>query len=293
MTRATERLRALFAGSECTSVAPVFDPLSARIAEMVGWEVCKVSGSVGKFANLAVPDGVPIANGSDLVDVCRRITRVTGVSLVVDADDGGSTLALRRLVQELEGAGVAAVEIEDNLVPEHFTGDRHALILSKEEAALKMSAAAAARREDAILVLGRTAALNSFPLDEALERIAAYAATGVDAIMLPGQGIRGLAADPRHDIAEVAKVAKLPLAVSGLPAELIEDKDWLAANRVVLRYNGQSPYRMAVRAIQEALTALRTGPASDTRDRWASDELLAELTHTAELREWDSRYSPS
>ena len=60
MSKARERFRHILARPACTPAAPVFDPLSARIADMLGWEVCKLSGSVGKFANLAVPDGVQI-----------------------------------------------------------------------------------------------------------------------------------------------------------------------------------------------------------------------------------------
>jgi carboxyvinyl-carboxyphosphonate phosphorylmutase len=293
MSKATDRLRDLMAAPGCTSVAPIFDPLSARIAEMVGWQVCKLSGSVGKFANLAVPDGVPITNSSDLVDVCRRITRIADVSLVVDADDGGSPLILRRLIRELEAVGVAAVEVEDNLVPEHFTSDRHANMLSKDVYVSKLEAAVAARREGTLQILGRTAVLSTYPIEEALERIAAYANTGIDALMLPGQGIRGLTPNPRTDITMVQDTAKLPLCVSGLPPELIDDSAWMSRNRIQLRYNGQSPYRMAVKAIHDALTLLKTGYAGDTRDRWASDAILAELVHTKELQDWDKRYSSS
>ena len=89
MVRARERFRTMLSTGACTPAAPIFDPLSARIADMLGWEVCKLSGSVGKFANLAVPDGLPLANMSDLADVCARISRVADVCLIADADDGG------------------------------------------------------------------------------------------------------------------------------------------------------------------------------------------------------------
>ncbi|MCH7705708.1 MAG: isocitrate lyase/phosphoenolpyruvate mutase family protein, partial [Chloroflexi bacterium] len=91
MSQARERFRTILSRNACTPTAPIFDPLSARIADMMGWEVCKLAGSVAKAANLAVPDSVPLTNMTDLVDVCRRITRAANLPLIVDADDGGAT----------------------------------------------------------------------------------------------------------------------------------------------------------------------------------------------------------
>jgi oxaloacetate decarboxylase len=291
MSRASDRLRELLAAPSATSVAPIFDPLSARIANMLGWEVCKVSGSVGKYANLAVPDGLPMTNNSDLVDVIRRITRVADISLVVDADDGGSALALYRYIPELEAAGVAGLELEDNLVPAHFTTERHGAMIPKEEHVAKLKAAVAARKDASTVIIGRTAALFTCPLEESLDRISAYAKAGVDAIMLPGLGKNGISPNPRSDIEAVHAVAGLPLCVSGLSADLVEDKDWMRANRVQLRYNPQAPFRTAVKAIYDSLIALSTGNEQYHRDKWAPQEIVDQLTRSPELREWDDRFS--
>src|ERR671932_21322 len=72
MSRARERFRRVLSGSTCVLAANIFDPLSARIADMLGYEVCVLSGSVGKAANLGVPD-IVLSNMSDVVDHCRRI----------------------------------------------------------------------------------------------------------------------------------------------------------------------------------------------------------------------------
>src|SRR5260221_8403718 len=136
MPKARERFRQILARPECTLAAPIFDPLSARIADMLGWEVCKLSGSIGKFANLAVPDGVPLSNISDLVDLCWRINRVTDNCLIVDADEGGgNALNVYRTVRELEAAGAVAIEHEGKLGPSPFGEDesRHSLLIPLEE----------------------------------------------------------------------------------------------------------------------------------------------------------------
>jgi carboxyvinyl-carboxyphosphonate phosphorylmutase len=274
-----------------TSVAPIYDPLSARIAEILGWEVCKLSGSVGKFASLAVPDGVAMTNSSDLIDTVRRITRVADMPLVLDADDGGPALALYRTIRELESAGMAGIELEDNVVPTRFIADRHSLFVPAEEQAAKLRAAVAARRDSSTVIIGRTAALNLLPLDEALERIALYGKTGIDALCLPGQGARGLSSDPRSDLEAVADASGLPLCVSGLPQDLLDDSQWLHRNRVALRYNPQVAYRSAVRAIYDSLRDLKAGvPARELKERWASADVLDAVVRTDELRAWDETY---
>ena len=87
MSQARENFRQVLARPVCTLAANIFDPLSARIAHMLEYEVCVLSGSVGKVANLGVPD-IVLSNMSDVVDHCRRITRMADISLMVDAEDG-------------------------------------------------------------------------------------------------------------------------------------------------------------------------------------------------------------
>ena len=120
MSLARERFRNVLSKSTCTLAANIFDPLSARIAHHLGYDVCVLSGSVGKVANLGAPDSV-LSNMSDVVDHCRRITRISDVTLMVDAEDGfGNAVNVMRTVREMEAAGVSAIEIEDNVVPKRL-----------------------------------------------------------------------------------------------------------------------------------------------------------------------------
>lgn len=291
MSRARERLKKILSDDTCTPAAPIFDALSARIAHMLGWELCKLSGSVAKAADLALPDGVPMGNVSDLADICRRVMRVADVSLIVDADDGGGgALNVLRTVQELEAAGVSAIEIEDNWVPRRFEreGSRHSDLVSKEEHVGKLKAAVAARRDRSTVIVARTSALNQLSLDEALDRVKAYAETGADAIMLPGLSPRGLA-----DITAVHNVSNLPICVLGLPPTAVNDDSFLVSNKVRVRFLGQPTYKMAVKAIHDSLAYLQGGGnPEDLRDREASSELLHAVTRTHELKEWERMYAP-
>ena len=293
--RSRERFRRLLANGTCTPAASIFDPLSARIAELQGWEVCKLSGSVGKFASLAVPDGLPLANMSDLADLCQRIHRIADVCLIADADDaGGNALTVRRTVQDLEAAGVCAIEIEDNRVPSQYpepapagarSSSRHSDMIPLAEQCGKLRAAVAARRDPATMIVARTSALDELPLDEALTRIQAYCETGVEALMLPN------VPDGRRSIEAVSRVAPLPLFVLRLPDDATRDSAWLARHRVLLRYLGLAPYAAAVKAIHDTLLHLKEGGTVGTIEATlASKELLRAVDRTEEYRRWQDTY---
>jgi carboxyvinyl-carboxyphosphonate phosphorylmutase len=277
MTAGGLRLREAMSTPTCTTAAPIFDPLSARIAEMRGWDICKLSGSVAKGAELALPDDVAMANMSDIVDICRRITRAANVALIVDADDGGgSALSVYRTVRELEAAGVAAVEIEDNMVPRYYgeAKSRHALMIPTFEQVGKLKAALAARRHDSTVIVARTFALTELPRDEALARIAAYADTGIDAIMLPGLDRHDL--DGRADVEAVHRITDLPIFALGLSWDAQHDEEFLTNNSVRINYVRVFPaYRMAVKAIDDALMHLQAGgKVEELSDRMAPMELI-------------------
>jgi len=255
--------------------APVYDPLSTRIAEMIGWDVCKLSSAIAKSAELAVPDDIDLFTMSDLVDICRRITRIADVALIVDADDGGATaLNVYRTVRELEAAGAAGIEIEDNSVPRYYgqSERRHALLVSTEEFVGKCEAAVAARRDSDLVLIAHTSVIQELARDEALDRIQAYANTGIDAIFVPflhGQ-------EGRTIVEQVHQITPLPIFAHGLPWEAQQDEAWLDANNVRLKYVAQFPiYRMAAKAIHDGLVHLHNGgDPTELADRMALNEFV-------------------
>ncbi|MDE3100679.1 MAG: isocitrate lyase/phosphoenolpyruvate mutase family protein [Chloroflexota bacterium] len=273
--RPAERLRELLGSDICTTVAQVYDTLSARIAAAVGWEVCKLAGKPAKAANLGVPDDVGLADLADLAMICRAITRVAHVSLVVDADDAGPTpLTARRTVEELEAAGAAAIEIQDDV------GGR--MVPTKLQVA-KLRSALAARREGHTVITARTAAVDLLPMNEALERIRAYASAGVDAIMLPGWRSRPIA-----QIQAVASACELPLCVSGLEAAAMADPSFLVDARIRFRYLDHYPYRMAVKALYDGFAHLKSGGSADElRGSEAPDDVLRLVTRASDFAEWE------
>ncbi|HIB12903.1 MAG TPA: isocitrate lyase/PEP mutase family protein [Dehalococcoidia bacterium] len=283
MSRVREQFRSVLARPTCTLAANIFDPLSASIAHMLEYEVCVLSGSVGKVANLGVPDGV-LSNMSDVVDHCRRITRIADVSLMVDAEDGfGNAVNVARTVREMEAAGVSAIEIEDNFVPKEFNVQNPGLI-SKEEQVGKLQAAVAARTDLTTVIVARSAALGLTPLDEALDRIQAYSQTGAEALMLTGSR-------SRDQLEAVHRVTTLPICVLSPPADIRNDTAFLAATGVKILMLGNPTFSVTVKAIFDSLEHLKEGGSlEELGDRQATPELLRSVNRTDEFLQWQEQY---
>src|SRR5512141_2213662 len=101
-----ERFRAVLSGEKCVHPGSVFDPISARIAEDLGFEIGMFAGSIASFTVLGAPDLV-VLTLTEFAEQIRRITRAGTLPLLVDADHGyGNALSVMRTVEELEAAGV-------------------------------------------------------------------------------------------------------------------------------------------------------------------------------------------
>ena len=142
------RLRAVLSGNPCVHPGSVFDPISARIAEDLGFEVGMFAGSIASFTVLGAPD-IIVLTLSEFADQAHRICRAGNLPLLCDADHGyGNALNVMRTVEELETAGVAALSIEDTALPQPF-GSRARRSCCRST---KVSARCARRsRRDAIL----------------------------------------------------------------------------------------------------------------------------------------------
>jgi oxaloacetate decarboxylase len=286
MSHVRERFRRVLARPTCTLAANIFDPLSARIAHMLEYDVCVLSGSVGKVANLAAPDLV-LSNMSDVVDHCRRITRIADVSLMVDAEDGfGTAVNVMRTVKELEAAGVSAIEIEDNVVPKQFNVSHPGLVSTAEQVG-KLKAAVAARTDPTTVIVARTSALAECSLDEALARIRAYASTGAEALMLVGVH-RG-----RPDLEAVHAATPLPLCVLNPPPDVRNDLRFLAATGVRILMLGNPTFAVAIKAIYDSLKHLKDGGAlEELQNRQASQDFLRAVNRTDEFIQQQREYGP-
>src|SRR5580765_4893366 len=115
-----ERFRAVLSGPKCVHPGSVFDPLSARIAEDLGFEVGMFAGSIASLTVLGAPD-IIVLTLTEFAEQAHRICRAGNLPLLCDADHGyGNALNVMRTVEELETAGIAAMCIEDTLLPKTY-----------------------------------------------------------------------------------------------------------------------------------------------------------------------------
>jgi carboxyvinyl-carboxyphosphonate phosphorylmutase len=267
-TKRRERFRAVLAGDVCVHPGSVFDPISARAAEDLGFEVGMFAGSIASGTVLGAPDYV-VLTLSEFAEQIYRICRAGQLPLMVDADHGyGNALSVKRTVEELEASGVAALTIEDTVLPMQFGGG--ARFISLEEGVGKMKAALSGRTDPNLVVAGRTSSLAE-GLDECIRRVKAYEAAGVDAIFLAG-------ASTKAEVEAVNAELNIPLLLGGAGGEL-SDKAWLGQNGVRVALQGHLPFQAAIKAVYDTLKALRDGVApADLRDTLASPDLIAQVT---------------
>jgi carboxyvinyl-carboxyphosphonate phosphorylmutase len=243
-------LRALLNGRDCIFPASVFDPLSGRAAEEIGYECLFMAGSVASLVILGAPDLV-IITLSELAEQTRRIARATSLPFFLDADHGfGNALSVMRCVEELEAAGLSGLTIEDTELPDPFD-KKSGMPLSIAEGVGKLKAALAARSDPDFVIIGRTGAVGASGLEDALARIAAYQETGVDAIFLSGL-------KTREEINACAKACRLPLLLGAIPKTLL-DKAELSKLGVRAVITGHRPHSAGVRATYETLRDTHAG----------------------------------
>ena len=283
MTRRREHYRGILEGDQCVHPASVFDPISARIAEDLGFEVGMFAGSIASGTVLGAPDLI-VLTLTEFAQQIHRICRASELSLMVDADHGyGNALNVMRTVEELESAGVAALTIEDTVLPRTFGYAAEEQLIPLDEGVGKMKAALAARQDQALVIAGRTSALRSAGISQAILRAKAYQKAGVDAIFLVG-------AKTREEIQAVRAEVDIPLMLGGADGELT-DRQFLSTNGVRIALQGHLPFQAAVKAVHDTLKSLRDGTSpSDLGSNLASAELMSRVTRQEQYSHWMAEF---
>ena len=277
-TERRTRFRALLAGDRCVHPGSVYDAISARIAEDLGFELGMFSGSVGSMAVLGAPDLVVLTLG-EFAAQAYRICRAGNLALLVDSDHGyGNALNVKRTVEELETAGVCALSIEDTILPRPYGPSGKPTLIPVEEGIGKMKAALAGRQDKNLVIAGRTSALAITGIDDAIRRAKAYEAAGVDAVFLAG----GVTVEA---VEAVSSAIRIPLILGGGAGQL-GDLDWLAAHRVRVALQTHAPFSAAVQAVYDTLKALRDGVAPRDLKNIAPPELMRRVTRADDYQQW-------
>ncbi len=278
-------LRARLAEPRILVVPGAADALTARVIEQAGFEAVYATGAGFANAALGVPD-VGLPSMSEVVQHAQRLSDAISVPLIVDADTGyGNAVNVVRTVRELERAGAAAIQIEDQVSPKrcgHFQGMD---VVSVGEMVSKIEAAVFARRE--ALVIARTDARAVEGFHSAIARARRYAEAGADVIFVEApRTIEELRELPKAIdtplLANMVEGGKTPL----LGAAELEELGF----RIALFAN--TALRVALLAVQEAMAELRRdGTPAALLDRMLSWEERQRLVGLAEYEALERRFA--
>ena len=284
------RLRELLSRVGSPLVAPgAYDALSARLVEQAGFDAVYMTG-FGTAAGLTGGPDVGLLTGTEMADNARRIVAAVDVPVIADGDTGyGNAINVRRTVQVYEQAGVAAVQLEDQVTPKrcgHMSGKE---IVPLAEMLGKIRAATEARRDPDFLVIARTDAVAIEGIDAAIVRARAFAGAGADLLFVEAPTTE---ADIERVAGELAGVAPLVFnwAEGGRTPPLSLDRMTELGFSLVLYPIGT--LLAATAGMRSLLETLRKdgSPQAALPGLPSFDEFTA-LVGLPEVQRWEQRYT--
>jgi len=264
----------------------VYDALSARIAEQMGFEVVFQSGYSVSAGILGMPD-YGFLNAGETVEQARKIVRAISVPLIVDVDTGyGNPLTVWRLIRDLENAGVAGVFLEDQVWPKrcgHMSGKQ---VVPIDDYIPKLKAAVEAKRNKEFVIVARTDAIEPLGLDEAIRRGKEYRKVGADAIFIEA---------PRtiDDLKMIGKSVNAPLVANMMeggktPLLSAEELKKIGFRLVVFPLTALFA---ATYAMREALQTLKTkGVTKSFMNRMVTFEEFNKLIDLPKYKQLEQKY---
>ena len=240
----------------------VFDALSARIAEKVGFDAIFQTGYGSAATLLGMPD-YGFLNAGETIDNARRIMRAVNIPVIVDVDTGyGNPLNVWRLVRDLQSLGAAGIFLEDQVWPKrcgHMIGKE---VVSKDDYIMKLKAALEARESRDFIIVARTDARAPLGLDEAIQRGKAYHKAGADVIFIEA---------PRsiEELRKIAKEIDAPLVANMIEEGLtpnLPSKDLLKMGYRIVVFPLSGLYAATFAIKQVFLELKNTGATQEGRE---------------------------
>jgi len=281
------RLRELLSRKEILMAPGAHDALTARIAEMCGFEAVYMTGAGTVNTQLGMPDH-SIITLTEMVQSAARMARATSLPIVSDADTGyGGVLNVMRTVQEFQYAGVSGIHIEDQVMPKrcgHFEGKE---VIPAEEMMGKIRAALHARTDQDFLIIARVDARAPLGFDEAVRRGRAYLEAGADMVFPE-------ALESEEEFRAYAQEVRAPLMVNmteyGKTPYLTAAQFQEMGYRMVIY--PASAMRVAIKAVYELFTEIRkTGTQKQALDRMFTRNQLYDLIKYHEMIELEKQFA--
>lgn len=281
------RLRKLLSRKEILVVPGVHDGLTARIVEIEGFNALYMTGYGTSASMLGKPD-VGLLTLTEMAARASRLVDAVDIPVIADADTGyGNAVNVTRTVREYEKAGVACLQLEDQVAPKkcgHMLGRE---IISIEEMTGKIKAACDARQDDELLIMARTDARTSFGIKEAIERGKAYEEAGADIIFIESP-------ETEEEMKQITSSFSVPVLANMvehgrtpfLPVSALEE---IGYDLVIFPVT--STYVIA-KAVSEVMKVLKeTGSTGNIVDKMIAFEEFNKLIGLPAIYEIEKRYS--
>ncbi|MDX5359721.1 MAG: isocitrate lyase/PEP mutase family protein [Alphaproteobacteria bacterium] len=269
------------------SAPGVFEMISARIADRMGFDALYMTGYGAVASYLGLPDA-GLASYTDMVGRAGSIAGGTSTPLIADADTGyGGLLNVDHTVKGYEAAGIAAIQLEDQEFPKkcgHTPGRR---VIPAEDMAKKIRVATQARDSDDFLIVARTDALTTLGLDEALRRAEMYAEAGADIIFVE-------APETVEQMEKICRTIDKPLLanmVEGGKTPLLPKEELEKLGYKIAIYPGTAFLAMG-RAVEDVYSALHdTGTTGGMIDRLYKFEDFSRLMGFERVWDFDKKHA--
>lgn len=268
-------------------VPGAYDALTAMLVEQAGFEAVYLTGAGVSYSLLGKPD-LGLVTASEMVSRAYYICEAVQIPVIADGDTGyGNALNVMRTVKDYERAGVAAIQLEDQVFPKRCGHLTNKSVISADEMIGKIKAATDARVDENLLIIARTDARAMHGLEEAIERAQRYAEAGADVIFVE-------APESVDELRRIAQEVKKPLVANmvekGKTPFLFAEELEEIGYRIVIYPN--SVTRMIVKAAQELYSELkRKGSTQGLAHRMLSFDQLNNLLNIQHFREAEMRYS--
>lgn len=244
--------RRLLSGSELIICPGVVNALTARVAEAAGFELIYATGAGIANAQLGVPD-VGLLTMTEVLETNRRIVQSVSVPVLADIDTGyGGAFNVYRTVREFEAAGLAGVQVEDQVNPKRCGHFDNKEVVPLGEMLERLVAAREARLDPEMVIVARTDSLATHGVEEAIRRANYFVEAGADVVFVEAPQA---AEDVRRIPREVAAPVLINIVEGGLTPNLPPAELAAMGYRIALYAN--TVLRAATAASTKALEVLR------------------------------------
>lgn len=273
----------------------VYDGLSARMVQKMGFKAAATGGSGFSNARLSQPD-IGLLTLMENVEACRHIARTVSIPVMADAETGyGNPVTVYHAVEYFEEAGVVGMNIEDQLSPKRCGHMQGKELISPKEMAKKVEAAAKAKKDPDFIINARTDAIAIEGLDKAIERARLYIAAGAD-MVFPD------AVDSEEQIKRFVDAVKAPVSINigfgirSRPTTPLIPVKRLAELGVARVTMARMLPSAAVMGMHKALDLMRdhveTGTIHDRPDLLYGMEEITDLMGYSKIAELEAQFLP-